>query len=187
MKNRKTDRRTLYTIMVIKDAFLQAVQTEPFSKVTITKICQLAEITRSTFYIHYSSLNDLLNDVLDDAFINADDAVLPQLGSSTENILSTCQRIGSDPKYRRLLMEPDLSEYIINRILQREKSKTIPSIMKETGVSQRDAEMLFSYTLHGSFAISKSHHFEKDAKWLHDTQLLNKFVTGGYRHLQKNK
>lgn len=49
IKRRKTDRRTLYTIRVIKDAFIKLVKEEPYSKVTITQICREADITRSTF------------------------------------------------------------------------------------------------------------------------------------------
>lgn len=186
MKNKKTDRRTLYTIRVIKEAFLAAVADEPFNKVTITQVCKLAEITRSTFYIHYGSINDLLNAVLDDALFTVDDDVLAHLDGPTKSILTTCQRIGSNPKYRKLLMEPDLSEYIINRIIQREKDRMIPLIMDKASVSQRDAEMLFSYAIHGSFAISKAHQFEKDDTWLHDVHLLNSFTDAGYRYLKNN-
>lgn len=54
-------------------------------------------------------------------------------------------------------MEPDLSEYIINRIIQREGPRMIPAIMTKAGVSQRDAKLLFSYAIHGSFAVSRAH------------------------------
>lgn len=186
MKNKKTDRRTLYTIRVIKDAFLAAVDDQPFNKVTITQVCKLAEITRSTFYLHYGSINDLLNAVLDDALFQADEEMIAQLDSAYQTLLTTCQRIGSNPKYRKLLMEPDLSEYIINRIIRREGPKIIPSIMKKAQVSQRDAEMLFSYAIHGSFAVSRTHQFEMDEQWLHDVRLLNNFTDAGYRYLKNN-
>lgn len=50
---RKTDRRTRYTRRVIKEAFLELLQKQRFSKVTVTAICKQADITRATFYLHY--------------------------------------------------------------------------------------------------------------------------------------
>ncbi|CDI65645.1 TetR family transcriptional regulator [Lactobacillus helveticus CIRM-BIA 101] len=74
IKRRKTDRRTLYTIRVIKDAFIKLVKEELYSKVTITQICREADITRSTFYLHFTSITDVLNAVLDDALFWVQDS-----------------------------------------------------------------------------------------------------------------
>lgn len=92
MDNRKTDRRTIYTINVIKDAFLELIDKEPYSKINVAKLCRKAEITRSTFYLHFDNLTDVLNVVLDDAllFTNESDEIptiekKPALNSFEEN------------------------------------------------------------------------------------------------------
>ena len=103
-----------------------------------------------------------------------------------ESLLPTCQRIASATKYRALLMDPDLSEYIIGRIASHERAKMIPLIQKRTGLDQQDAETLFSYTLHGSFAINKRHHFIKDDEWYREVELLNWFINAGYQSFKKN-
>ena len=77
-------------------------------------------------------------------------------------MIPACQRIGDSDKYQRLLMDPDLSEYIIGRIMAHERDNVIPSIMKETGLSKEDAETIFLYIIHGSFAVNQAHHFIKD-------------------------
>lgn len=69
VKRRKTDRRTLYTIRVIKDAFIKLVNQESYAKVTIAQICREADITRSTFYLHFNSITEVLNQVLDDTLV----------------------------------------------------------------------------------------------------------------------
>lgn len=56
-QERKIDRRTLYTLNVIQEAFLKLIDQQPFAKITVAQVCREAEITRSTFYIHYSNLN----------------------------------------------------------------------------------------------------------------------------------
>ena len=66
-KNRKTDRRTLYTRMVIKDALLSLLADKEYADVTIADLCREAEINRGTFYLHYSNLHEVLEELFDDA------------------------------------------------------------------------------------------------------------------------
>lgn len=192
-KARKTDRRTLYTLRVIKDAFLKLVKQESYAKITVTELCRQADITRSTFYLHYNSLTDVLNEVLDDALLlsQTQEINLPDQDysfdylSKNESLIPACQRIGNSEKYQQLLMDPDLTEYIIGRIMAHERGHVIPSLMKKVGCSKEDAETIFLYTIHGSFAVNRAHHFIKDRKWSHDVALLNRFTEAGYKFLKK--
>lgn len=191
MKTRKTDRRTIYTLGLIKEAFLRLTAKEPYSKMTVAQLCRTAEITRSTFYIHYNNLTEVLNAVLDDALqfslptghtaleAAVDAAYLKQ----NESLLPACQRIADSPRYRALLMDSDLSEYIIGRIAQHERPQAIPEIKARTGLDTASAEVLFQYMVHGSFAINKRHHFIKDDQWYQEVSMLNRFVAGGYKAL----
>ena len=54
------DARVRYTRMVIEDCFLALLQEKPVSKVTVTELCQMAQINRATFYKHYLDIPDLL-------------------------------------------------------------------------------------------------------------------------------
>lgn len=191
---RKTDRRTLYTLRVIKDTFLKLINQKNYSKITVSELCREAEITRSTFYLHYNTITDVLNDVLDDALQlskNTDSISASKINFSfdylkqNESMIPAYQRIGDSDKYQKLLMDPDLSEYIIGRIMAHERDHVIPSIMKETGLSKEDAETIFLYIIHGSFAVNRAHHFIKDQKWSHDVELLNRFTEAGYHELKK--
>ncbi|WP_278556416.1 TetR/AcrR family transcriptional regulator [Limosilactobacillus vaginalis] len=194
MPTRKTDRRTQYTINIVKEAFLELINDHPYSQITVTQVCRQAEITRSTFYLHFNNLTDVLNVVLDDALMISKNSAesLPNISElsidclkQNESLLPTCQRIASATKYRALLMDPDLSEYIIGRIASHERGRMIPLIQQRTGLNSQDAETLFNYTLHGSFAINKRHHFIKDDEWYHEVELLNRFINAGYRTFKK--
>ena len=187
---RRQDRRTVYTVNVIKDSFLELIQDNPYSKITIKKICQTAEISRSTFYLHFDSINDVLNAVLDDAimttstdYFSINDFSVDYL-KENESLIPACQRVGSSAKYRKLLLDPDLTEYIVGRIMVHERDRVVPAIQKKTGLSKEDAETLFLYTLHGFFAVNRANHFRKNDQWYHDVQLLNKFTLNGYRALK---
>lgn len=194
MKKRKTDRRTLYTLGIIKYAFLKLVNEDSYANVNISRICREAGITRSTFYVHYSSVTDVLNDVLNDALLLTETNPAPffmgqgksfDYLKSNESLVPACQRIGDTGKYQKLLMDPDLSEYIIGRIMVNERDKVLPSVIEKTHLSREDAETLFKYVIHGSFAVNRAHKFVKDEKWLHDVQLLNEFAEAGYERLSR--
>lgn len=188
--NKRLDRRTKYTINVIKESFLKLANKMPFNRITITAVCREADITRSTFYLHFTSLTDLLNHVIDDALLLTDNNELTPLSSKSylqnnESLLPACQRIGESPKYQKLLMDPDLSEYVIGRIMQHERDYIIPSIINKTNLSKQAAESLFVYMIHGSFAVNKAHHFIKDESWHRDMQVLNEFTRAGYDRLKQ--
>lgn len=189
-KPKRQDRRTIYTVNVIKDSFLELIQNNPYSKITIKKLCQTADISRSTFYLHFDSITDVLNTVLDDAimttspdYFKMDDFSVDYL-KENESLIPACQRVGNSVKYRKLLWDPDLTEYIVGRIMVHERDRVVPAIQKKTGLSKEDAETLFLYTLHGSFAVNRANHFRKNDQWYHDVQLLNKFTLNGYNALK---
>lgn len=93
-KTRKTDRRTLYTQQVIKDALLELLASKTFAQIRVTELCRQAEITRSIFYLYYDSLNDLLNQVIDDA-LQLTPLVTDLAVSDVTAMIPVCQRFGT--------------------------------------------------------------------------------------------
>ncbi|MEY2349893.1 TetR/AcrR family transcriptional regulator [Lentilactobacillus buchneri] len=190
MKNsNRIDRRTIYTVNVIKDSFLELIQDKPYSKISIKEICKVADISRSTFYLHFKSIDDVLNAILDYAikmtspdYLKISNFSIDYL-KENESLIPACQRVGSSEKYRKLLLDPELTEYIVGRIMIRERNRVVPAIQEKTGLSKEDAETLFLYTLHGSFAVNRANQFRKNNKWYHDVQLLNNFTLNGYNAL----
>ncbi|GAB5055736.1 hypothetical protein COSHB9_01220 [Companilactobacillus alimentarius] len=190
MKNsNRIDRRTIYTVNVIKDSFLELIQDKQYSKISIKEICKVADISRSTFYLHFKSINDVLNAILDDAikmtspdYLKISNFSIDYL-KENESLIPACQRVGSSEKYRKLLLDPELTEYIVGRIMIRERNRVVPAIQEKTGLSKEDAETLFLYTLHGSFAVNRANQFRKNNKWYHDVQLINNFTLNGYNAL----
>ena len=127
MTVRKTDRRTIMTKGMIKDALLELLQNTPYEKITVTALCKQSEITRATFYLHYNNIDNVLDELLDDALrLTELDAIQPFSSAisnrSIENeknieernpdpdaLLPACQRAASNPKYRILFLDESLS------------------------------------------------------------------------------
>lgn len=56
-----TDKRVIRTRKAIQSAFETLVSTTPLTEITVTLITQTADINRKTFYLHYDSIDDLLD------------------------------------------------------------------------------------------------------------------------------
>lgn len=70
----KNNRRTILTKKILKDSLLELMQTKSISKITIKEICDLSDMSRSTFYLHYQDqfalLEDIEKEVLEKTFEN---------------------------------------------------------------------------------------------------------------------
>jgi AcrR family transcriptional regulator len=64
----KTDRRILYTKMVLRESLLELMREKPIGKITPTELCRRADINRNTFYAHYDSPESLLSSIEDELY-----------------------------------------------------------------------------------------------------------------------
>lgn len=62
----KIDLRILKTEESIKNTFKNMILEMPYEKITIKELCERALINRKTFYLHYSSIDDLLEEFQDE-------------------------------------------------------------------------------------------------------------------------
>lgn len=63
MAKKKVDRRVRYTKGILKDTLIQLMAENHISKISVKKICEIADVNRSTFYAHYDNQYDLLNQI----------------------------------------------------------------------------------------------------------------------------
>jgi AcrR family transcriptional regulator len=82
----KFDRRTAKTNKLIKDSLLSIMEDKPFDKITIKEICEVADLNRGTFYLHFQDINQLLEEIHDDIFKKLDEAL--SMESSQERYVS---------------------------------------------------------------------------------------------------
>ena len=54
-----------YTASLMDEALLLLLEQKEFDAITVKEICQKAGVNRSTFYLHYESMNDLLEETVD--------------------------------------------------------------------------------------------------------------------------
>ena len=68
-KNTQKDRRIGRTKKMIKDTLLSLLQEQKINQISITELCNKADINRKTFYNHYPDIRNVLDEIEDD-YIN---------------------------------------------------------------------------------------------------------------------
>lgn len=66
------DRRERKSRAAFKNALIQLMAEKSAEKISVTEICSLADVNRSTFYAHYGSVEQLLSDIHKDLFADMD-------------------------------------------------------------------------------------------------------------------
>ncbi len=63
----KNESRYFNTSKKIDDALVSLLEKKEYEFITIKDICKEAKVNRSTFYLHYENINDLLEEVIENA------------------------------------------------------------------------------------------------------------------------
>lgn len=66
--NTKNNKRKKESIRKIQKAFMELIQTKDYKDITVTMICTLAKINRSTFYASYLDVYDLVDKMRNKGF-----------------------------------------------------------------------------------------------------------------------
>ncbi|MDR0709140.1 MAG: TetR/AcrR family transcriptional regulator [Spirochaetaceae bacterium] len=78
----KPSRKVRYTRKALRESLIELMQTRPVSAISIKELCALADINRSTFYAHYRSPYEILQEL--------EDALLETLGQmQSRNVFLT--------------------------------------------------------------------------------------------------
>ena len=60
----KSESKYFNTALLMNEALLLLLEKKDYEFITVTEICKKAGVNRSTFYLHYLSIDDLLLNVL---------------------------------------------------------------------------------------------------------------------------
>ena len=68
MSKNKEDRRTLYSKKMIRESLYELMKEKPLNKISVTEICERADVNRSTFYAYYTDIYDLHEKIIGEFF-----------------------------------------------------------------------------------------------------------------------
>lgn len=103
----------------IGEKFLDLVEQKPFYEMRVRELVQHAGISRSTFYVHYNSIYDVVQR-LEDTFLEGfypEEIALPVLlGHDTQQAAEQISYVKQHARTVRLLCGPNGDSYFISRI-----------------------------------------------------------------------
>ena len=59
----KNNRRAQYTRQVIQDTVLSLLENKAINAITVTEVCKLSDINRSTFYRYYDDVYECVDSI----------------------------------------------------------------------------------------------------------------------------
>lgn len=161
MKN--PDTRIRYTKMILHQAMLTLLEEKPLGKITVKELCDTAELNRGTFYLHYNSPEELLNEI-EEQFLEENFKLYNSYWAEERNLKVMSQIYSSIIKNRdicRILLGDNSDSKFIDRLKSLVREGLLDEWQKEFPEYERtDLDFLFDYVFDGSMKLL--------IKWLKD-------------------
>jgi len=126
--DKKENRKIRYTKMIIRESLMELMKEKSILSVSVKDICDLADISRSTFYDHYKDQYDLLKQIEDETLAYFENMLIKYKDKPTKK--DTCQ------------MVEEMLTYIANN------GKTIQVLLSENGDIGFQKKLLYHFVMH---------------------------------------
>ena len=188
------------TRILLKEGLLSCLKNHSFESITVTLLCKTSGITRSTFYLHYSNIMEIVDDLVDDAIAYSkpgmvdnnnlqiiaktlsaasDSILLREAYDSIFDRLPLCQRIIRHKKYLPLFLDEQISEYVLQRIIRSEKDRQGLVMAEALGTSFDVGVSVFVFLVHGLYAVNKQYKWSQSDEWLEAQKVIFELVYCG--------
>lgn len=164
----KAQSKYYHTARLMDEALLSLLEKKNYDFITVKEICEKAGVNRSTFYLHYETINDLL--------VESIEFIAEQMqGRFQEELSIDRAQIASRPLEALVLITPQyLTPYLefvrdyqavflaaaqqpgvlgINRIVRRLYDEIFEPILARFGVLQQERRYQMTFYLSGMYAV----------------------------------
>ncbi len=182
MAKKSNDRRAVHSRSVIKDAFLVLLEKKNYTDLNITDICNEADISRSTFYQHYSNMHDVLDAILSDVFSQIGN-LQTLIDDNQDNPCSVplCVFIRQNRKYMNLLTDNSLADSVIERYRQLVIEPFLDS-RKRNDVSYRARmENILIFQISGCLNAIRHNMDKSDEEWNNIRSAIDEVLLSGIK------
>lgn len=147
---KKENQRTRLTKKMLKDALIDILQTSNFQSLTITEICNKAEINRTTFYKYYSNERSLYDEIESD-FLNMLRSNLENTNERSLEMLLT--HIAENAKVAGVLFNNSVDGNFAQRVFSLPEVANNMNFKRITNDPNKNK--LMSFIFNGGYAIIK--------------------------------
>lgn len=109
----KQDKRFARSERIIREAFLELLETKSYAEIKVTEICQLADCSRNAFYLHYETKEHLLSSIVRE--------ITDNIQQSCQPVVKSLNKIGENEsrKYTdQILQAIDRNKKVVSILLK---------------------------------------------------------------------
>lgn len=173
-------RQITTAIAKIQDALIRLSATTPVQELSVAALCREAGVSRSSFYLHYSHIKEVYDDVvvrmMDDVQLFHDRAGCRECMSTDK--AAFCDFIRNNAEWRGIFTDRYFISTWVGLALARPDYDYL-AMLKRRGLTKRQAEILYTFHMSGCYAVALSP-FAKDADFDQQRRLLDKFIRAGH-------
>ncbi len=182
---RKEDRRNAYTEKLIRDTVFELLKTKPIEKISVTEVCKIAEINRSTFYLHYMDCMHVLEKE-QEKFCDKLIAYLEQSrnGEALDIIAEMHRLVREDHDFYLLLIRSGNPTRAFPKFIDYSKKYLVAELRKHCALTENECDWVAQYIIAGSFTISTLFAEEKEVD-LDREEIFHSLTAGGIAELAR--
>lgn len=189
-KRKNEDLRVIKTREAIHNAFKQMICDMDYDEITIKELTQRAQINRKTFYLHYGSLDDLLEELQQEI---AENFISRKVSYASMNDIRGLIRLFFEHAANMPLLHERLMCSGSYRPIWEKINKRIMDYRRETnrgafGLNQYEENLVFAY--YGANSIILYRQWVEDGKKLSLEELIDiaeKLICGGMSSVVKGQ
>lgn len=158
MENLHLDRRSRYSQKMIRSALFELLEQKELKKITVTDICNLADVNRGTFYKYYHDVPDLLSKIMDSLSEKISDILEKNcrdhfsFDALYSNILSM---LADNTDFNHFIRIDTMSCYtLIHKVIEAARPNLLQSMRTcMPALPEKDAGYVFDFILGGTAHI----------------------------------
>lgn len=154
MARTKIDRRIIKTKRAISVALLQLLSEKPLEEITITELTLKADINRKTFYLHYTGIEDVANELIakgDAIFTEALESSLTEGNVFIPAKFLECihGKINEQPEIFRAFCLENTCAFFLRALGEKCMTALMAVYRNYTDISDASLRLCLSYMAHG--------------------------------------
>ncbi len=144
---------------LIKKALAKLIHEKELSKITVSDIIREADISRGTFYAHFSDVNSVVTQIESEEMKNLMDFVdrygFINICTSPENFITAiCEYMMHDMEYYRMLAQSNILNNFIWRLVNVYYERLLERVLSmETNKDRNEAEFYLIYLTSGAKTV----------------------------------
>lgn len=167
----------------IQKAFLQMIRRFRFAEITVTMLCQEANISRTSFYKHYSNTAEVLDEVLETIFTNVDTVQTELLGYGQVHGVPLCVFVRKHPELRNLFTDDSIIHTVIRKLVSMNRKEYLDVMHRRVSSSDDELIGLLYFQLNGCMHAIRHTISRSDDEWAANKKNIDSFILSGFKNL----